>query len=152
MKKIYGFVLLALMMLLFKEQAYAQENSELLLFNYENSCEEKELNDIEIMLNYAYGEIYDELNICEYLSFYNNDNDEVIYMYPIYNHNKCVLIAFSDGNGNVTLSEDTRMYDGIIATECKGEYFSYMDNGSLYIKDNDECVEVFGGLKGQQWL
>ena len=63
MKKIYGFVLLALMMLLFKEQAYAQENSELLLFNYENSCEEKELNDIEIMLNYAYGEVYDELNI-----------------------------------------------------------------------------------------
>lgn len=144
MKRIYGFMIVMICVCLFKEQAFAQESDELLLFNYENESKEDEITDIESMLKCVYGGEYDELDICEYLSFYSNDNDEVIYMYPIYDGDECILLALSDGNGNVTLSEDTRMYDGIISTECTGEYLSYMDNGNLYIKAQDKCIEVFG--------
>lgn len=143
MKKIYLIMMTLFCLCFYNEQAYAQEKSELQLYSYENYNKESEVADIEAMLKYSYCGSYEKLDICEYISYYNEDSNEIMYIYPIYDGNECVLMATTDGKGNVTITEDIRMYNSILDSECMGEYRTYMTGGNLYLKDKDECIDVF---------
>ncbi|MBQ2981814.1 MAG: hypothetical protein IJD58_06770 [Lachnospiraceae bacterium] len=143
MKKIFGFMIMIMCCCFCDKQVFAQETKELQLFNYENENMSDDVEKIQKLILCVYGDKYNKLDICEYVSFYNNDDDEVIYIYPIYSLGKCVLLGLSDGNGNVNLSEDTSMYEKIVYSDCKGECIPFFENGTLYFRDNNETKRMY---------
>lgn len=143
MKKIVGFMIIIMCCCFYDKQVFAQESKELQIFNYENDNMSDDIEKIQRLLLCVYDDKYSKLDICEYVSFYNNDDDEVIYIYPIYSNSECVLLGLSDGNGNVTLSEDISMYEKIVYSDCEGECVPFFENGALYFQNDNECKRVY---------
>lgn len=144
MKKIVGVLITILFVLVGNNIAYAARDNEFRIISSENEHREKDVEDIKRLIQMSYSGEWDNVKIYDHLSYYDNAIDEVIYVYPIYKEAICVLLAYSDGKGSVTLTEDTKIYDEIVSAKNTGLYGSNIYNSELNIYEDNKIIKLYG--------
>lgn len=103
-----------------------KENLEEITYILENTCCEEEYSKY--------------LSIGEYFSVYNADIDSIVYIYPIFSKDKCILLAYVDGD-NITISEDTEMYYNICKIRDK-DYLIVVRDGNYYAETENANIKL----------